>query len=285
MAEFPLDPPVSKMLIASVDLGCSEEVLTIIGMLSAQNIFYRWGRGRALPWFSGVIPLEYHLQANLAASVSAHASNCRHKGEAGVGGPEEGQVLPAGGRPPYFLNPPHTCTPAPVSHLAQAQGEAGAGRPEEGQILPAGGRPPHAAGGVRGLEGGQILFPLVLRELCAGEEKGRVFIWTCVLQRAGLFCTGTSNCASYLPGFYCGMHWASSQAREPHPTPPQLTRVMCPYPFARRRGHCGARRTCASSWWPSWTATSSTWSLQVRERIFKFVQVLHVYCISRIYPS
>ncbi|KAK9801965.1 hypothetical protein WJX73_002689 [Symbiochloris irregularis] len=41
MAEFPLEPPVSKMLIASVDLGCSEEILTIIGMLSAQNIFYR----------------------------------------------------------------------------------------------------------------------------------------------------------------------------------------------------------------------------------------------------
>lgn len=41
MAEFPLDPPVSKMLIASVDLGCSEEILTVIGMLSAQNIFYR----------------------------------------------------------------------------------------------------------------------------------------------------------------------------------------------------------------------------------------------------
>eukprot|EP00890_Picochlorum_soloecismus_P002612 jgi/Picsp_1/3351/NSC_06189-R1_probable pre-mrna-splicing factor atp-dependent rna helicase-like len=41
MAEFPLDPPVSKMLIASVDLGCSEEILTIIGMLSAQNIFHR----------------------------------------------------------------------------------------------------------------------------------------------------------------------------------------------------------------------------------------------------
>ncbi|KAK9814683.1 hypothetical protein WJX72_009734 [[Myrmecia] bisecta] len=41
MAEFPLEPPVSKMLIASVDLGCSEEILTIVGMLSAQNIFYR----------------------------------------------------------------------------------------------------------------------------------------------------------------------------------------------------------------------------------------------------
>ena len=36
MAEFPLEPPISKMLIASVDLGCSEEVLTIVGMLSAQ---------------------------------------------------------------------------------------------------------------------------------------------------------------------------------------------------------------------------------------------------------
>ena len=33
MAEFPLEPPLSKMLIASVDLGCSEEILTIIAML------------------------------------------------------------------------------------------------------------------------------------------------------------------------------------------------------------------------------------------------------------
>eukprot|EP00854_Cymbomonas_tetramitiformis_P009293 gene9293-11009_t len=41
MAEFPLEPPMSKMLIASVDLNCSEEVLTIVAMLAAQNIFYR----------------------------------------------------------------------------------------------------------------------------------------------------------------------------------------------------------------------------------------------------
>jgi ATP-dependent RNA helicase DHX8/PRP22 len=41
MAEFPLEPPMSKMLLASVDLGCSDEILTIISMLSAQNIFYR----------------------------------------------------------------------------------------------------------------------------------------------------------------------------------------------------------------------------------------------------
>eukprot|EP00249_Psilotum_nudum_P023176 c28773_g1_i1 orf=661-4329(-) len=41
MAEFPLEPPLSKMLLASVDLGCSDEILTIISMLQAQNIFYR----------------------------------------------------------------------------------------------------------------------------------------------------------------------------------------------------------------------------------------------------
>ncbi|CAJ0755020.1 3132_t:CDS:10 [Entrophospora sp. SA101] len=41
MAEFPLEPPLSKMLILSVDLGCSEEVLTIVAMLSVQNVFYR----------------------------------------------------------------------------------------------------------------------------------------------------------------------------------------------------------------------------------------------------
>lgn len=41
MAEFPLDPPLAKMLIASVDLKCSDEIITIIGMLTAQNIFWR----------------------------------------------------------------------------------------------------------------------------------------------------------------------------------------------------------------------------------------------------
>lgn len=41
MAEFPLEPPLSKMLIASVDMGCSDEVLTIVAMLSVQNVFYR----------------------------------------------------------------------------------------------------------------------------------------------------------------------------------------------------------------------------------------------------
>ena len=41
MAEFPLDPSLSKMLITSVAMGCSEEILTIVSMLSVQNVFYR----------------------------------------------------------------------------------------------------------------------------------------------------------------------------------------------------------------------------------------------------
>jgi ATP-dependent RNA helicase DHX8/PRP22 len=41
MAEFPLEPAMAKMLMASVDLGCSEEIVTVVAMLSAQNIFFR----------------------------------------------------------------------------------------------------------------------------------------------------------------------------------------------------------------------------------------------------
>lgn len=41
MAEFPLEPMLSKMLIMSVHLACSDEILTIVSMLSVQNVFYR----------------------------------------------------------------------------------------------------------------------------------------------------------------------------------------------------------------------------------------------------
>ena len=41
MAEFPLEPAQSKMVIASVDFGCSDEILTITAMLSVQSVFYR----------------------------------------------------------------------------------------------------------------------------------------------------------------------------------------------------------------------------------------------------
>lgn len=41
MADFPMDPTLAKVLISSVQYGCSEEVLTIVAMLSVQTIFFR----------------------------------------------------------------------------------------------------------------------------------------------------------------------------------------------------------------------------------------------------
>uniref|UniRef100_A0AC35UFQ2 Pre-mRNA-splicing factor ATP-dependent RNA helicase PRP16 n=1 Tax=Rhabditophanes sp. KR3021 TaxID=114890 RepID=A0AC35UFQ2_9BILA len=41
MSEFPLDPSLSKLLIASVELQCSKEVLIIVSMLSVPSIFFR----------------------------------------------------------------------------------------------------------------------------------------------------------------------------------------------------------------------------------------------------
>lgn len=41
MASFPMEPSLSKLLITSVDYGCSDEMLTIVSMLSVPSVFYR----------------------------------------------------------------------------------------------------------------------------------------------------------------------------------------------------------------------------------------------------
>ncbi|KAJ9474769.1 Pre-mRNA-splicing factor ATP-dependent RNA helicase PRP16 [Pseudozyma hubeiensis] len=41
MGEFPMEPSLSKMLITSVEYGCSVEMLTIVSMLSVPSVFYR----------------------------------------------------------------------------------------------------------------------------------------------------------------------------------------------------------------------------------------------------
>jgi len=41
MAEFPMEPALAKTVLASVDLGCSSEVLSVVAMLSVQTVFYR----------------------------------------------------------------------------------------------------------------------------------------------------------------------------------------------------------------------------------------------------
>ena len=41
MADFPMEPTLAKVLIASIDLGCSDEMLSIVAMVSVPSIFYR----------------------------------------------------------------------------------------------------------------------------------------------------------------------------------------------------------------------------------------------------
>lgn len=41
MSEFPMEPSLAKVLIMSVEYGCSEEMLTIVSMLSVPTVFYR----------------------------------------------------------------------------------------------------------------------------------------------------------------------------------------------------------------------------------------------------
>ena len=41
MADFPMEPALAKVLIASVEMGCSDEILSIVAMLSVQTVFYR----------------------------------------------------------------------------------------------------------------------------------------------------------------------------------------------------------------------------------------------------
>lgn len=40
MALFPLEPRYSKILLSSKDFGCYEEVLSIVSVLSSENVFY-----------------------------------------------------------------------------------------------------------------------------------------------------------------------------------------------------------------------------------------------------
>ncbi|KAJ5587537.1 uncharacterized protein N7459_003302 [Penicillium hispanicum] len=41
MADFPMEPALAKVLIASVDMHCSDEILSIVAMLSIHSVFYR----------------------------------------------------------------------------------------------------------------------------------------------------------------------------------------------------------------------------------------------------
>ena len=41
MVEFPVDPPLAQMLLKAETLGCSNEILTVIAMLSVPPVWFR----------------------------------------------------------------------------------------------------------------------------------------------------------------------------------------------------------------------------------------------------
>lgn len=48
MAEMPLPPTFSKMLLASCEMGCSDEVLSIVAMMQVQQVFSRPTSGQVI---------------------------------------------------------------------------------------------------------------------------------------------------------------------------------------------------------------------------------------------
>ena len=47
MSELPIHPCLSKMLISSGELGCSQEIVTIIAMLQVENVFLAASAGES----------------------------------------------------------------------------------------------------------------------------------------------------------------------------------------------------------------------------------------------
>ncbi|PRQ29081.1 putative RNA helicase [Rosa chinensis] len=65
VAEFPLDPMISKMILSSGELGCSEEIITIAAVLSVQSIWASgWGSQKELD----------EAKLNFAAAEGDHVS-------------------------------------------------------------------------------------------------------------------------------------------------------------------------------------------------------------------
>lgn len=58
MAEFPLDPQLAKMVIASCEFNCSNEILSITAMLS--------GNAQGWPCCLGLICYSFHFLCSLA---------------------------------------------------------------------------------------------------------------------------------------------------------------------------------------------------------------------------
>ncbi|KAL6950918.1 hypothetical protein ACO0QE_000200 [Hanseniaspora vineae] len=85
MSQFPMEPLLSRTLLASFELNCSEEVLIIISLLSVQNIFYRPKKNQieadrkrmtfAHPYGDHLTLLNVYNRWNVVSSTSSFARN------------------------------------------------------------------------------------------------------------------------------------------------------------------------------------------------------------------
>jgi len=44
MLDLPIDPPMARALLEAVEEGCAEDTLTVVSLMTAENLFYRPGR-------------------------------------------------------------------------------------------------------------------------------------------------------------------------------------------------------------------------------------------------
>ena len=96
MAEFPLEPQLSKMLITAADLRCAEEILTVVAMLSVEQPFYRPKEKQAQADAKKAKRVVRRLVLLLRIGrVAAGTPSPRHRTPA--------QVLPVRGRPPHAV--------------------------------------------------------------------------------------------------------------------------------------------------------------------------------------
>jgi HrpA-like RNA helicase len=160
MAEFPLEPQLSKMLITAADLRCAEEILTVVAMLSVEQPFYRPKEKQAqadakkakrvvrcLVFLrgDGVVGRRLRVRITYRSLVGVEAAPPRRHRRAK---PSRQSRRWRGGGVAFHFECPREYgraagTPSP-RHLSQTQ------------VLPVRGRPPHVVGGLRGLEERQI---------------------------------------------------------------------------------------------------------------------------------
>eukprot|EP00928_Gymnodinium_smaydae_P031626 TRINITY_DN23156_c0_g1_i1.p1 TRINITY_DN23156_c0_g1~~TRINITY_DN23156_c0_g1_i1.p1 ORF type:complete len:813 (+),score=178.74 TRINITY_DN23156_c0_g1_i1:59-2497(+) len=86
MSQFPLEPQFARVLIAASELGCAEDALTLVSLLSSESVWYRPSRAH-----SDEVRAADRAQSEFVHSLGDHTTLLnvyRHWEESGCGGPD-----------------------------------------------------------------------------------------------------------------------------------------------------------------------------------------------------